>query len=432
MVLLADWGWVRRRSETAEFQSREVVRLTSTIDLEVPADLFDRLTIRPDARPRVTVDTRKSRPLSAFIDRFAIRPAMSPQVIEGKRRILLPLDVLPKGPLANFDLTLDGRSITMLHSREGAAITTHMLAAIAYVADGYVASPEIRRTLGVVTGIDVREAKRALADLRAVPGVPLSLVRAAEPFVEQFLLLAQLTTDQPELLIKYGRDLPVRDRAASADGQYRMTRRQRVGLRAMPLIVPLPSSSLGASYHVEAIVPEELKIVWTRLEDAETLAALDQQHLVDRASLYTRSVRAGHVCVLRVAVLTQRPVFLVPAALIAGLSAAALLIGGVVAAFGGLGSNVPGAAGGAVLLGPSIAASLVLAREDAALTRVLLHSPRSLLAIVTFLAFLGGAAFAFGLRDVEVGVVWLVLGLMAAAGAGILTAAARKAIAEAV
>ncbi len=69
-------------------------------------------------------------------------------------------------------------------------------------------------------------------------------------------------------------------------------------------------------------------------------------------------------------------------------------------------------------------------RHEAPLTRALLWSLRGLLALVTLIAVAGGAAFAFGLRALEIAVLWVALGALSAGGAGILCRAAWRAIPE--
>jgi hypothetical protein len=401
-ALLGDRTWIRRRSEQVEFHGYDTLRMSSTLDIVLPAAAMDRLEL--DA------------------------PNPTPPPERRQRRLVVPLDLLEKGPLVHFDLTLDGRAASLLNSREIAVLTASMLLYVAVDADESSGGFEGFDLLEKIGGIDPGASKAALAELAGAlgEGSPKLLAEAGK-YVDNYLLIAEVATEDRHMIIKYGRDRPLGTTLSS---------RERQGREDTTLTVPVASSGFGGSYHVEVVVPPELKIMKAHVEDGDRSATCGP---CDRASLYltpqptlrrTPAPERSEPPTLTVLVVTHRSVLLLPAAIIATISAIALIGGGALAWAETLGDGVSGSAGSAVFLAPSIAAGLVLYRAEAPLVRVMLAQLRLILAAVAGAAFIGGALLAFGVRDRPLGISWVALGATAALGAGILTLAAAVAASD--
>ncbi|HEX4345522.1 MAG TPA: hypothetical protein VHZ31_08175 [Solirubrobacteraceae bacterium] len=398
LTLLAQLTWIRRRSEQVTFHDYETARLSSALDIVLPVDVVDLLRIdRAD-------DTEAS-------GMAAMRP---------KQRIIVPLDVLEKGRLVHFDLMLDGKTASLMNSVEIALITAWMLNLVAIDAgEGPMDQAEFALAT-TIAGSDIDESRSAFEDLKWRRPTATNLLEEARKYRDNYLLLAELATEERQMIVKYARDTSLGPR---------LTWAERLGLERPLLQLPLGSVSFGGSYHVEAIVPGELKICGAEIQDrGEVIDATYE--MCDRASLYVHPPPRDLHAELLVSVATHRSVLLLPAAIISWIVTLSLLAGGILALLGVIGHSVSGSTGSAVFLAPSIAAGLVLYRTEAPLVRVMLGRARATLATVTAMAFAGGAALAFGIRDVELGATWVGLALIAGTGATILSVAAWKAVAE--
>ncbi|NUT56627.1 MAG: hypothetical protein HOQ03_11695 [Thermoleophilia bacterium] len=383
MVLLGNRNrtWVRRRSETVSFEASESMRIATTLDVVVPVDLQERVTVGGD-------------------------------------RMVLPLDVLNKGALVNFDLTAQGKPASLLQSREVAAVTAWMLAWLALDAGETEIGPAERELLADVCDADVEAADRAFGELEERLGTTHPrMVAEAKHYRDRYILLVEMPVE-PQLIVKYARDERLRLRPRCD---------QQSGLDATPLLVDLPSVAFGASYHVEAVVPGELRIVVARLTDQDGRDLCPPQEMRDRVSMYARGPVHGASARLALFVRTQKDVFLLPAAVIAVLSAVALASVGVLELAGVVGSSVTGSAAGVAFLAPSLAGGLVLQRQPAPIVRVMLSMARLALVVVIVTTVAAAAAMAFGLRDAELGWTWIGLAVVTMTVAGILCEAAGRA-----
>jgi hypothetical protein len=385
MVLLGNRNrtWVRRRSETVSFESYEFMRISTTLDIVVPDDL-------------------------------AASVALGDHMV-------LPLDVLKKGPLVNFDLTALGRPASLLQSREVATVTAWMLAMLALDADEPAIGPVERELLADVCDADIDRARQAFDRLEGLLGTSHpQMVAEAMHYRDRYILLVEMPAEA-QVIVKYARDERLHLRPRSD---------QQSGIDATPLLVELPSVAFGASYHVEAVVPDELRIVEARLTSHHGRDLCPPQEMRDRASMYPRGLVHGASARLALFVRTQQDVFLLPAAVIAVLSAAALGSIGVLALAGVIGESVSGSAAGVAFLAPSIAGGLVLQRPSAPIVRVMLGMARIALVVVIVATVAAASAMAFGLREAELGWTWIGLAFVTMTAAGILCTAAMRAPSE--
>lgn len=397
LYLLANPTWIRRRSDAITFPEYRTVRVSSTLDGAIPDDVIDLLEL--DRVPGQEATPTAGR----------------------KRRLIVPLDVLKKVPLVHFDLTVDGRSVSLLSSREIARITAAMLSQIAIDAGEHAACAADLKLLEEISGADSADnSQRAFEALCSSRSASTILLDQAEIYRDHYLLLAELTTDEPNLIVKYARD-----EILWVD----LTRRQKLGLRRTPVDVPLASIGRCGSYHVEAITPSELKICDARLVDGdgEPLEHTSRsprafEEARDRVSLYaSRPPETDGRLIVEVS--SHSSVVLRPATIIASVSTIALIVGGGLALHGALGKTLSGSAASALFLTPSIATGLVLNRGEAPLVRLMLAGPRVMLASVAGLMLLGGSLLAFGVHGRTLGVEWLVLAVFTAGLATILVLA---------
>lgn len=380
MVLLGNRNrtWVRRRSETVTFEGYEFMRLSTTLDVVVPEPLEDRVRIGTD-------------------------------------RMVLPLDVIKKGPLVRFDLTTGKGSASLLQSREVATVTAWMLVLVAIDAEEPPPHGDEFELLIEICDADLAAAESAFATLsqRLASTHPIMLAEA-EHYRDNYILLAEMERGE-QVLVKYARDEPLRLDWSPG---------QREATEPTALVVELASIGFGASYHVEAVVPTELRIMEAQLRDERRQPLCEPQRDRDRVSLYPRRVAHGSRARLTLLVRAQRDVLLLPAAVIATLSTAALAAIGALEWIEVIGDSVNGSAAGVAFIAPSLASGLVLQRPAAPIVRLMLGRPRAFLMMVTLTTIAAAASMAFGLRDAELGITWVILAVFTSPFTAILCQAA--------
>jgi hypothetical protein len=420
LYLLSDSRWIRRRTELATFYEFQTCRLASTLDLVVPLDVIDDLELDRDD---IALDRQDAEPLGQATS--AHQPVANPSA-EKSRRIVVPLDVLKKGRLEDFDLRMDGRSVSLLSSRETSRITAWMLTLIATQENEPLAPLDLLERVAGPGGTDSKDAYDELAG--AYPRSP-ELCNQALKYRDNYVLLTEISLTGTHAIIKYARNEALSPR---------LKWEHRVGLAHPQLEVPLGSIAICGSYHVEAVVPTELKISYAVLQSgARDESGQWQGDLLDdvdkvcgRASLYVSKPPNEPAGRILVHVATSRSVLLAPAALIACLATLGMLAVGLLAVLGHLGDAVSGSSGSALFLAPSIAAGLVLYRPEAPLVRVMLGGARAALVMTSGAAFAAAAVLALGARGTRLGEMWLALALVGSVGATILAVAAFEAIPE--
>jgi hypothetical protein len=374
-LLTRQSAWRHRRVETIAVLSHEQVRRAVSVDFTVPAEHRD--------------DVRLS-----------------------EREWIVPLALLAKRPLVNFDLRAeDESSVPLLRAEETQSIARELLYVMLEVdrpeaADDPLAGELIERVLGVAP-VDVT-AELAELDARH-DGLP-GFAALADRVSRGFLLCAVLGDVSRRRVIKFAYDEPLARPARYAH------------------FYDAPGCTEAASYHADVAVPDELRARTTRLVDNVTGTVLAEgPRDADRPFIYYaadtgRRLEPG----LSVRYGTERGRFLVPAALVAWVIALELALPWLfadlthLATFGGPAISV-------LLSVSAVFSALVLRSGEHPLVRLVLAPYRLCLAAATLGAVLAAATLAFRAGGGVLGWCWGLGALVAALAAGILTEEAARA-----
>jgi hypothetical protein len=374
-LLTRQAAWRHRRVETITVLSHEQVRRAVSVDFTMPTEHRD--------------DVRLS-----------------------EREWIVPLALLAKRPLVNFDLRAeDESSVPLLRAEETQAIARELLYVMLEVdreeaADDPVAGELIERVLAAGS-VDVTAE---LAELDARHGGVPGFAALADRLSRGFLLCAVLGDVSRRRVIKFAYDEPLARPARYAH------------------FYDAPGCTEAASYHAEVAVPDELRARTTRLVDNVTGSVLAEgPRDADRPFVYYaadigRRLEPG----LSVRYGTERGRFLVPAALVAWVIALELALPWLfadlthLATFGGPAISV-------LLSVAAVFSALVLRSGEHPLVRLVLAPYRLCLAAATLAAVLAAATLAFRAGGGVLGWCWGLGALVAALAAGILTEEAARA-----
>jgi hypothetical protein len=374
-LLTRQAAWRHRRVETLTVLSHEQVRRAVSVDFTVPAEH------REDLR-----------------------------LSEGEW--IVPLALLAKRPLANFDLRMeDVSSVPLLRSEETQVVARELLYVMLELdepaaADDPAAGPLIERVIGV----DAVDVRAELAELDARHGGLPGFAALAEGLARGFLLCAVLGDVGRRRVIKFAYDEPL----------------VRADLRTH--FYEAPGCAEAASYHAEVVVPDEMRAGRTELLDNVTGTVLAEgPRDADRPFVYyTADVGRRLEPGLSVRYGTERGRFLAPAALLAWVIALELALPRLfadlrhLAAFGGPAISV-------LLSITAVFSALVLRSGEHPLVRFMLARYRICLVAATLAAVLAGATLAFRASGVVLGWCWGAGAVVAALAAGILTTEAARA-----
>ena len=381
--LLVDPGaWIHRRVETAEFVDDRLVRRRVSFDFTVPQRV---------------------------------------ESIDTGELLFLPLTLLRKGPLRNFDLdAADGQAIPVLTKPQNEVVAAESLTAIGETVAGVVLSAEVRESLFRVVAEspdDADEEIRRWSDFRhgLGPSAPVwnSLV-SSEPFMDYARALAAsfvlLIAAPPEpgarRVVKLGYD-----EEPGSEPELLKRVGSSLGWRRTPFRFEASAVSLCASYHFELASPPDLEIAGARL-DIYPPGQPKQQHVDlepgSRAHLYVAGVEPGAKGEVVVDVHARRS-GLVRASLFVAAVSFALLLGGYfrLDAIGDPAQTQT--ATGLLLLVPTFLAAYIVKPGEHQLASALLLGVRVLMTVAALSAIYAAALLAGGVGDSKhFGSLWLI------------------------
>lgn len=270
-LLLGFPRWVHRRVETIEFVHETRVRRSVSLDFTIPG--------------------------------FALPRLQTP----AGERILVPLALLKKEPLRNFDLRDEsGNVLPALTREQNGKIASALLISLAEFVvkqahakdqlDGAIQSELIEIAVGARA-----DARRARNNLRRPRGSGSDTQRdllwrneelrlLATDFAENFVLITPLTAQTGDRrVLKFAYENTVLPMALSPI----RTPLRWAGLRAVPFGTRIASLGTAASYHVEVGVPEDLLIVSASLFTVGQDEPLYRERSVARAHLYAQNMPRG-------------------------------------------------------------------------------------------------------------------------------------------
>jgi hypothetical protein len=374
-LLTRQAAWRHRRVETITVLSHEQVRRAVSVDFTVPAEHREDLRL-------------------------------------SEREWIVPLALLAKRPLANFDLRMeDVSTVPLLRSEETQVVARELLYLMLELdqpaaVDDPAAGPLIERVLGV----DPVDVSAELTELDERHGGLPGFAALADRLARGFLLCAVLSDVSRRRVIKFAYDEPLARPARFAH------------------FYDAPGCTEAASYHAEVAVPDELRARTTTLADNVTGTVLAEgPRDADRPFVYYvadtgRRLEPG----LSVRYGTERGRFLVPAALVAWVIALELALPWLFADLSHL-ATFGGPAISVLLSITAVFSALVLRSGEHPLVRLVLAPYRVCLAAATLAAVLAAATLAFRAAGGVLGWCWGLGALVAALAAGILTEEAARA-----
>jgi hypothetical protein len=376
LELLTDEArWIHRRVETIDLLAQELVRRQVSVDFTLPEPLLDDLRIGPGG----------------------------PWCV--------PLAILEKRPLRNFDLREHDEWRSILGASSGGPIAAGVVSAAARLASlPDELEPEVESLLSLIVRSDLDEARTAMVELRGraehAPQVASILADDTSgyflaTFAESYMLIGLLGEPAGRHVLKYAYDDHLR-----LDGRASRPRRlaRRLGWSPFVVDVSVPTAAHAASYHAEVIVPEELRLdAWIVDTQTDELLSTDIERAVDRASLHAPRVALDAEPLLVTAIYPERADLPTLAFATSAVTALLLLIG---AALGNLGSPTAGSSVALLLAGSVLFATTVARSGEHRLVRGIFAGPRWLLSIVAVAALAAAASVAFGAGDGVRDVIW--------------------------
>lgn len=367
LELLSDEDrWIHRRVETIDLLAQELVRRQVTVEFTLPEPLHAELRVGPQG----------------------------PWCV--------PVAILEKRPLRNFDLRENDEPRPILGASSGGPVAAALVTAAARLAT----APEpldhgVVALLELIVRSDLDAARIALADLhaRAERAPQLAAILAddtsayfAATFAESYMLVALLAQPHGRRILKYAYD----EHLASVGGRAGRARRiaRRLGWSPLVIDIDVPTAAHAASYHAEVVVPEELRLDAFVLDAwSGELLTTDIERGVDRASLHAPSVPLRADPVLTTAISAERSGVPTLALVISAVTSLLLVLGASVAR---LDSPTAGSSVAVLLAGSALFAAAVARGHEHRLVRGIFAAPRWLLSIVAVAALAAGASVAFG------------------------------------
>lgn len=372
--------WVHRRVETIDLLAQELVRRQVTVDFTLPVALLDDLRIGDEG----------------------------PWCV--------PIAILEKRPLRNFDLREDDEWRPILGAGPGGPVAAGLVTAAARLA----AAPtpldlDITALVERIARSDPDAALAAMEQLRRYAAETAQVATVLEDdtsayflttLAGSYMLVALLAKPRGRRILKYAYD----EHIQFVGGRQHWARRlaRRLGWSPLVIDVAVPAAAHAASYHAEVVVPEELRLDAFIL-DARTdeLLSTDIERGVDRASLHAPRVGLDTEPVLVAAVRAERADLPTIAFATSAVTAVLLIIG---AALGDLGSPTAGSSVALLLAGSVLFATAVARSGEHRLVRGVFAGPRWLLSLVAVAALAAAASVAFGADDDVRDAIWYVAG----------------------
>jgi len=372
-LLIEEDRWIHRRVETIDLLAQELVRRQVSVDFTLPEPLLGELRMGPQG----------------------------PWCV--------PIAILEKQPLRNFDLREDDEWRPILGSSSGGPIAAGLVIAAARLATAPdELEPEVASLLALIARSDLEDARAAMAQLRgrAAHAPQIATILADETsgyflatFAENYMLIALLGRPQGRRLLKYAYDEHLQC-GGHASRPRRLAR--RLGWSPLVVDVAVSTAAHAASYHAEVVVPEELRLdAWIVDARTEELLSTDIERGVDRASLHAPRVALDAEPLLVTAMRAERADLPTVAFATSAVTSLLLLIGAI---FGNLSTPTAGSSVALLLAGSVLFATAVARGGEHRLVRGIFAGPRWLLSIVAAAALAAAASVAFGadagLRDV--------------------------------
>jgi hypothetical protein len=383
VLLRRQAAWRHRRVETITVLNHEQVRRHVSVDFTVPHEYRESLRL-------------------SDVGEFAV-----------------PLALLAKRPLVHFDLrNEEGHSIPLLTAEQNTAIGREQLY---QVLDGDLADQDADEATQEAVGLAAGAVIEAVLGDGASSGAVAQLERDHDlpPLTEFRALAASLS--RYFVLWAVVRGL---DRRRVFKFAYDEPFFQRPGLTPT-YFYDAPGCSEAWSYHVEVVVPQELKARTTHLLDEATSAVLAAgARDSDRPALYYSADPARPPLLPQVVVGygAERGRFLGPAAIVATVITLLVALPWLFADLQALAGSA-GPAIGLVLSTSAVFSALVLRTDEPALLRRLLIRYRLSLVASTLAALFAAAALGFQASDWVIDATWSVAALVSALTAGILVVA---------
>lgn len=379
-LLTDERRWIHRRVETIDLLAQELVRRQVTVDFTLPGALLDDLRIGPGG----------------------------PWCV--------PIAILEKRPLRNFDLREHDEWRPILGASSGGPIAAGIVAAAARLASAPTPLDlDIVALLERVARSDPPGALEAMALLRRHAAEAEQVATVLEDatsayflttFAESYLLIALLAEPGGRRILKYAYD----EHVQFVHGRQRRARRlaRRLGWSPLVIDIAVPSAAHGASYHAEVVVPEELRLDAFIL-DARTdeLLSTEIERGVDRASLHAPRIGLDAEPVLVAAIRPERADLPTLAFATSAVTALLLLVG---AALGDFGSPAAGSSVALLLAGSVLFTTAVARSGEHRLVRGVFAGPRWLLSVVAVAALAAAASVAFGADDGVRDPIWFSAG----------------------
>jgi hypothetical protein len=375
-LLTGEDRWIHRRVETIDLLAQELVRRQVTVDFTLPEPLLDELAMGPEG----------------------------PWCV--------PIAILEKQPLRNFDLREHDEWRPILGASSGGPIAAGLVTAAARLAIAPAAlEPQVASRLALIARSEPDAARAAMNDLRGHAGhaPQIAQILADETsgyflatFAESYMLIALLAQPDGRRILKYAYDQHLRPVHGPAGRARRVAR--RLGWTPLGIDVAVPTAAHTASYHAEVVVPEELRLdAW--ILDARTgqVLSTDIERGVDRASLHAPRVALDAEPLLVTAIRAERADLPTLALATSAVTALLLLIG---ASLGDLGSPTAGSSVALLLAGSVLFATAVARSGEHRLVRGIFAGPRWLLSIVAVMALTAAASVAFGAGDGLRDAIW--------------------------
>ena len=392
--------WINRRVETVEMLSQEETRRRVSVDF----------TLSPQQRTRLRT----------------------------RHGLVVPISVLSKRPLRNFDLRDEQDAALPVLGR--ADNTDLALIALLRTALDAIADPpsddllqkltaELRQ---IVTG-EQDAAREALSAFVATAegadptraaiwqdAACRSLLRTLASDYLLFAALAEGGADRRVLKYGYGEDFPLEPPGHDrhAPGPRELLRRMRNPDRTW-FVIDCPGAWRAHSFHMEIAIPEELRVAHAELgsfppDGGDVVALGEDDENVSRVALYAAQEVQAHADVVAIVeIVAEREGGAARAALTAVVVAALLWLGWL----SDLDTSQPGAAVSLLLAGGAVLSGFAASTGRHIIVDRILRSRRRMLRLVVVCALVASASLAMELPSRSPVEVWLVAAIICSAAA---------------
>lgn len=380
-------NWIHRRVETIDILSGEMVKRSMSVDFTVPGSM---------------------------------RSALAAGRSDG---YLVPLAMLGKERRRNFSVRDEsGGAVPVLGQSSNGRIAAAALRFGVEFAAGERVSREAEVRLEKIVSHPGEESYPAIyeflneqfegngSELGWIFGDSY-LTGMTAGLVNEYLLIAEVDDLSSRRVLKVSFEEIVGTLA-------RRTLLESLGLRPLTMSIPVYGPESSTSYHVELVVPEELKFELVALRDRFTREPFAIERDVDRAALHTPWVDEQGDWTVVVRIRMERLGFPTQALLASSFTSAVLSAGLWAEAF----SNSEMAPAVSLLLGGSaIVSGFGFSAGEHSLLRAIFFPLRLLLAISLVSALAAAAAVAFDLSESVSFVVWEVAAVASVLVTAILT-----------